>query len=245
MKGEIKAERHDSVVTITISRPDKLNSVTREMLDDFSEKVLKFTNEPDISAIIFTGEGQKAFSAGFDLKMITSLEKAEHYDFFKKLERTIRLIRQARHCITIAAVNGYAIGFGAMVVGACDFRFFAENGAFRFPEIDVGVFPGAGASSNLIHLVGPARAKDILMTGKTVLADECYRIGLADRVVKQEELRPQVLEYIDTLIKKDRSILLRTKSLVDAMTGRTVGGADETETTYLEEWLRESEDVEE
>jgi enoyl-CoA hydratase len=236
MTGEIKTDRHDSVVTITISRPDKLNSVTREMLDYFSEKVMKFTNDPEILAIIFTGEGQKAFSTGFDLKMITSLEKTEHYDFFKKLERTIRLIRQARHC---------AIGFGAMVVGACDFRFFAENGAFRFPEIDVGVFPGAGASSNLIHLVGPARAKDILMTGKTVSADECYRIGLADRVVKQEDLMPHTLEYVDTLIKKDRSILLRTKSLVDAMTGRTVGGADETETTYLEEWLRESDDIRE
>ncbi len=239
MNGEIKAERNDSILTITISRPEKLNSVTAEMLDDFAEKVSKFINDSEIRAIIFTGEGQKAFSAGFDLKMITGLDKEEKFDFFKKLEKIIRMIRQARHCITIAAVNGYAIGFGAMVSGACDFRFFSENAAFRLPEIDVGVFPGAGAASNLLHLVGPSHAKDILLSGRSVPADECLRIGLADRVLSPEELMPAVLEYAEELIKKDRSILLRTKSLVDAMTGRTVGGADETESTYLEEWLNE------
>jgi len=239
VNGEIKAERNDSILTITISRPEKLNSVTAEMLDDFAEKVSKFINDSEIRAIIFTGEGQKAFSAGFDLKMITGLDKEEKFDFFKKLEKIIRMIRQARHCITIAAVNGYAIGFGAMVSGACDFRFFSENAAFRLPEIDVGVFPGAGAASNLLHLVGPSHAKDILLSGRSVPADECLRIGLADRVLSPEELMPAVLEYAEELIKKDRSILLRTKSLVDAMTGRTVGGADETESTYLEEWLNE------
>lgn len=238
MNGEIKVEHNDSLVTITISRPDKLNSVTREMLDSFNDKVSKFTNEPSIAAIIFTGEGEKAFSAGFDLDMITSLEGEEHHNFFKKLESIIRIIRQARNCITIAAINGYAIGFGAMVAGACDFRFFAENGAYRLPEIDVGVFPGGGASSNLVHIVGPTHAKDILLSGRLVRADECLRIGLANRVVPQEDLMKTVKEYAHELVKKDRLILLRTKSLVDAMTGRTVGGADETESTYLDEWLR-------
>ncbi|MDF1539566.1 MAG: enoyl-CoA hydratase/isomerase family protein, partial [Candidatus Thorarchaeota archaeon] len=103
MAGAIEIEQNESIVTITISRPDKLNSVTKEMLDDFFDKVSKFTNEPSIAAIIFTGEGEKAFSAGFDLNMITSLKGQEHHDFFKKLESIIRFIRQARNCITIAA----------------------------------------------------------------------------------------------------------------------------------------------
>ncbi len=222
-----------------MSRPEKLNSVTAEMLDAFAEMVSKWTNEPDIQAIIFTGEGEKSFSSGFDLKMITGLDKGEKYDFFKRLEKIIRSIRQARHCITLAAVNGYAIGFGAMVAGACDFRFFSENALYRLPEIDVGVFPGAGAASNLLHIVGPTHAKDILMSGRSVPADECLRMGLANRVLPQSELLPASLEYAEALIKKDQSILLRTKSMVDAMTGRTAGGADETESTYLEEWLNE------
>lgn len=239
MNGTIKVDQNESIVTITISRPEKLNSVTREMLNDFFDKVSKHTNDPSIAAIIFTGDGEKAFTAGFDLKMIKSLEGQEHHDFFKKLESIIRIIRQARNCITIAAVNGYAIGFGAMVAGACDFRFFAENGAYRLPEIDVGVFPGAGASSNLVHIVGPTHAKDIILSGRTVPAEECLRINLANRVVPQADLMKTVLEYAHELVKKDRVLLLRTKSLVDAMTGRTVGGADETESTYLDEWLRE------
>ncbi len=241
MTGEIKVEQNEAIVTITISRPGKLNSVTKEMLYDFSDKVSKWTNDSSIAVIIFTGEGEKAFTAGFDLEMVTSLSGEEHFDFFKKLEAIIRIIRQARNCITIAAVNGYAIGFGAMVAAACDFRFFAENGAYRLPEIDVGVFPGGGASSNLLHLVGPSRAKEILLTGKTINAEECLRIGLADHIYPVEELMPKTLEFAEELLKKDRVILLRTKSLVDAMTGRTVGGADETESTYLEEWLHETD----
>jgi len=239
VNGEIKAERNGPILTITISRPDKLNSVTAEMLDDFTEKVSKYTNDPDITAIIFTGEGEKAFSAGFDLKLINGLQGPEKFDFFKRLEMIIRNVRQARHSITMAAVNGYAIGFGAMVAGACDFRFFSENGAYRLPEIDIGVFPGAGAASNLIQLVGPSIAKDILMSGRMVAAAECYQIGLANRIIPPNSLMQETTRFVEDLIKKDRSILLRTKSLVDAMTGRTTGGADETESTYLEEWLRE------
>ncbi|MFW9910062.1 MAG: enoyl-CoA hydratase/isomerase family protein [Candidatus Thorarchaeota archaeon] len=240
--GEIKVEQKDSIVTIVFSRPDKLNSVTEEMLNDFSDKVSKYTNDPSIAAIVFTGEGERSFSVGFDLEMITNMSDRKKKEFFKKLEKIIRLIRSARNCITIAAINGYAIGFGAMVAVACDFRFFAENSGFRFPEIDLGVFPGAGASSNLIHIVGPARAKDILLTARTVQADECLRIGLADRLYSREEILDKALEFATELVKKNRIILLRTKSLVDSMTGRTVGGADETESTYLDEWISELPD---
>jgi enoyl-CoA hydratase len=239
MDGEIRVTRKDPVITVTFSRPEKLNSITREMLYDFSDKVSKLTNDPDILAIIFTGEGQKSFSSGFDLKMIKSLEEQDLYDFFKKLESTIRSIRQTRNCLTIAAVNGYAIGFGAMVATACDFRFFSKNAVYRLPEIDVDVFPGAGAASNLIQLVGPAHTKDILLTGRTVSAEECYRIGLADRIFEPDDLIAKTSEFIEELLKKDKIIMLRTKTMVDGMTSRTIQGADEEETMFLDEWLHE------
>ncbi|MHA1637166.1 MAG: enoyl-CoA hydratase/isomerase family protein [Candidatus Thorarchaeota archaeon] len=240
MSGQIKVDHNDSIVTITISRPDKLNSVTKEMLADFDEKISKFTNDPDIAAIIITGDGEKAFCAGFDLKMINGLSSQERYDFFKGLEKIIRILKQARNCITIAAINGHAIGFGAMVASACDFRFYAKNGSFSLPEITIDIFPGAGAASNLIQLVGPAKAKDLLLTGRRIGADEAYRMGIADRIYRHDELMEKTLEYIHDLISKNRSILLRTKTLVDGMVGESVDGADELECTYLEEWLRES-----
>jgi len=239
VNGEIIVTIEDSFGIVKISRPEKLNSVTKEMLESFSEKVSAIANDPKIRVIIFTGEGEKAFSAGFDLETVTGLKGQDAIDFFKLLERTIRLIRQNRTCITVAAVNGYAIGFGAMVAIACDFRIFSENAVFRLPEVDLGIFPGAGAASNLYHVVGPSRTKDILVTGRKVLAKEALEIGLADRLVKHDEIMDNALEFVQELLKKDPKILMRTKTLVDAMTGKDVVDADELETAYLDEWLRE------
>jgi enoyl-CoA hydratase/carnithine racemase len=239
LSGEIKISLHDSHAIVTISRPEKLNSVTKDMLVAFNEQVSQLANDPKIRAIIFTGEGDRAFSAGFDLETVAGLQGEEVTDFFKLLERTIRLIREDRTTITIAAINGFAIGFGAMVLSACDFRIFADSSVFRLPEIDLSIFPGGGAASNLLHLVGPARAKDILMTGRKVSAEEAYRIGLADMLVKPEELMEKTLEFVKELLNKDPKILIRTKTLIDGMTGSDVDEAAALETAYLDEWLRE------
>jgi enoyl-CoA hydratase len=242
LTGEIKVSIEDAHAVITISRPDKLNSVTKSMLVDFNEQVSQIVNNPNIRAVIFTGEGSRAFSAGFDMDTIMGLKGAEVTEFFKLLERTMRLIRENRTCVTIAAVNGYAIGFGAMAVLACDFRFFSDTAAFRLPEVEMAVFPGAGAASNLLHLVGPARAKDILLTTRTVSAKEAMQIGLADMLVNQDELMEKTMEFVEGLLNKDATILVRTKTLIDGMTGKDIADADELETAYLDEWLREREE---
>ncbi|MFW9844040.1 MAG: enoyl-CoA hydratase/isomerase family protein [Candidatus Thorarchaeota archaeon] len=239
MKGEIIVTTEDSYAIVKISRPKKLNTVTKDMLESFSKQVSTISNNPKIRAIIFAGEGEKSFSAGFDLDTVKGLEGQETTDFFKLLERTIRTIRQNRSCITVAAINGYAIGFGAMIAIACDFRIFSENAIFRLPEVDLSIFPGAGAASNLYHLVGPSRAKDILMTGRNVVAEEAMKIGLADRLVKLEDIMNVSLEFVNELLAKDPKILIRTKTLVDAMTGKDIEDADGLETAYLDEWLRE------
>ena len=239
MNGEIIVTIEDSYAIVKISRPKKLNTVTKDMFESFFEKVSSISNDPRIQALIFTGEGEKSFSAGFDLDTVTGLEGQEATDFFKLLERTIRTIRQNRSCITVAAVNGYAIGFGAMISLGCDFRIFSENAIFRLPEVDLSIFPGAGAASNLYHLVGPSRTKDILMTGRKVSAEEAMKIGLADRIVKHEEVMTTAVEFVKELLSKDPKILIRTKTLVDAMTGKDIEDADGLETAYLDEWLRE------
>jgi enoyl-CoA hydratase len=239
MKGGIKIQKDGQVAILTISRPKKLNSVTKEMLVSFDEQVDLLTNDPETAAIIFTGEGEKAFTAGFDLDTIKGLEGEALYDFFKLLERTILRIRESNTCVTIAALNGYAIGFGAMVAVACDFRFFADTAILRFPEIDLSVFPGMGAASNLMHIVGPARAKDLLMSARPIEAEEALEYGLATRVFPRDEVMDKALEFAKELISKDRKIMLRTKTLVDVMTGKTVPGAFELESVYSDEWLRE------
>ena len=238
MSGEIIVSKEGSIATVTISRPEKLNAVTHEMLKSFEEKVSVLTKDPEVLVIIFTGEGERAFTAGFDMETVMGLRGQDAYNFFKLMESAIKRIREAKNCITIAAINGYAIGFGAIVACACDLRFFSETGVFRLPEVDLGIFPGGGASSNLLQLVGPSRAKDILLTTRKVSADEALRIGLADRIFPVEELIPKTMEYVEELLNKDSHILLMTKTLVDKMTGKEVPDAAELEVTYLEEWLR-------
>lgn len=209
------------------------------MLESFDESVSRIANEPKIRAIIFTGEGEKAFSAGFDLEMVQGLGGQEAKEFFKLLERTMRQIRENRTCITIASVNGYAIGFGAMLALACDFRIFSETAVFKLPEVELSVFPGAGASSNLLQLVGPARAKDIIMTSRKVSAKEAMQIGLADMIINQNDIMEKTVEFVQELLKKNPTILIRTKTLIDGMTGKELSEAEELETVYLDEWLRE------
>jgi enoyl-CoA hydratase len=242
LTGEIKVSIEDAYATITISRPDKLNSVTKDMLVDFNEQVSQIANNPNIRVIIFTGEGNRAFSAGFDIEMIMGLTGREATEFFKLLERTMRLIRENRTCVTIASVNGYAIGFGAMTALSCDFRIFSETAVFRLPEVELGVFPGAGAASSLLYLVGPSRAKDIIMTSRKVSAKEALEIGLADMLVKKDELSERTMEFVQALLGKDPTILVRTNTMIDGMTGKDVAEADELETAYLDEWLREREE---
>lgn len=244
MKGGIKLSKDGEIAILTISRPNKLNSVTEEMLVSFDEHLNLLTSDPQTAIIVFTGDGEKAFSAGFDLDTIKGLKGQRRHDFFKLLERAILRIRETTTCITIAALNGYAIGFGAMVASACDFRFFAENAAFRLPEVSLKVFPGMGAASNLIHLVGPARAKDIILTTRTVSAEEAFRIGLADRVFPQEKLLDKTKEFVRSLLEMDRKTMLRTKTLIDVMTGETVPDAHEIEGIYSDEWLNEAMDEE-
>ncbi len=241
MDGEIKVTQKGSVATLTISRSDKLNSVTREMLVAFDDKVNQLTNDPEIMVVIFTGEGKKAFSAGFDLETVMNLKGAERTSFFKLLESAIRCIKENRNCITVAAINGYAIGFGAMVASACDFRFFSEKAIFRLPEVQIGIFPGAGATANLMDLVGSARTKDILVTGRLVSAEEALQIGLANRVVPCDELMSKVEEFAQDIINRDRKIVMRTVNLVDTMKGKDHIEAAGLETMYSDEWLRELE----
>ncbi|MEM2142922.1 MAG: enoyl-CoA hydratase/isomerase family protein [Candidatus Thorarchaeota archaeon] len=239
MEGDIEVRRDGPIAEVTISRPEKLNSVTSQMLEKFETVISDLDRDEECAVIVFTGKGERAFSAGFDIQMIRSLRGEARYALFRRLERVIAAVRQLRNSVTIAAVNGYAVGFGAMLVSACDLRVFAQDSVFRLPEIDVGVFPGSGAACNLMYLVGPARAKDILISCRPVYADEALRIGLADRVVPHDQLRSTVEEMARGIASKSRLLVSRTKTLLNAITGLDYSASFRLESQFTEEWLRD------
>ncbi|MHA1771041.1 MAG: enoyl-CoA hydratase/isomerase family protein [Candidatus Thorarchaeota archaeon] len=242
MTGEILSDQKDGIAIVTINRPEKLNAVTYDMLRAFEEKTSRLLNDPEAFIVIFTGAGDRAFSAGFDIDTVKGLKKNEYREFFKLLEKTVATIRDARNCITIAAINGYAMGFGAIIAAACDFRFVADNAAFKLPEIDLSIFPGMGAASGLVRLVPVSVAKEIILTGRTIPAGEAKELGIADKIFTQAELMKETMAFADVLAKKDRKILIRTKNLLDAMAGRELAEAAEVESMFTDEWIREVEE---
>ncbi|MGY5854190.1 MAG: enoyl-CoA hydratase/isomerase family protein [Candidatus Thorarchaeota archaeon] len=240
--GKINVDRKGPVATVTFSRPEKLNSVTWDMLKSFSQKTEDLINDSEIRAIIFTGKGEKSFSAGFDLDTVLGLSGSERTEFFTDLENIMKVMRHADSCIMLSACNGYAIGFGAMVAVASDLRFFSKNAVFRLPEVALNIYPGAGASSNLLHIVGPSRAKDLLLTTRKVTAEEAYRLGLADRLLPLDELMTYSYDYIDELMKMDQGMIDTTKATISNMVGLDIKDAAKVEFTYFEKWLKDLEE---
>ena len=171
--------------------------------------------------------------------MVKGLKGQDHFDFFKLLDNATKRFQSNRKCITLGACNGFAIGFGAILAVSCDFRFFSENAVFCLPEILIGVFPGAGASSYLLDIVGPSRAKEILMTGRKVNAEEAYEIGLANRILKIDQLMPESIKFLTEIISNNQIILENIKSLLDEITNTDFEKAAEIERDYFMKWLND------
>src|SRR6476661_3698953 len=175
------------ILTATINRPDKLNAINRQVMDDLSEVVTEIYSNPDIRSAIITGAGAKAFVAGADISEFSGLSVEDGMAVAKKGQDIFNRIEASPKPI-IAAVNGFALGGGCELAMACHFRIASEAAKFGQPEVKLGICPGYGGTQRLPRLVGMGRALQLLMTGEMVDATEAYRIGLVNRVVPAAEL---------------------------------------------------------
>ena len=180
----IKVERADRVATITLNRPKALNALNSQMMREVTTAAAELDNDPDIGAIIVTGN-DKAFAAGADIKEMATLEFAHVFgaDFFAPWSKFA-----ATRTPTIAAVAGYALGGGCELAMMCDLLIAADSAKFGQPEIKLGVLPGMGGSQRLTRAIGKAKAMDLILTGRTIDAEEADRSGLVSRVVPADEL---------------------------------------------------------
>ena len=180
-------EVENEIAVVTINRPKSLNSLNSETLAELDACFTEIQNRKDIKVVILTGSGQKSFVAGADISEMVNATPAEGRtmgllakEAFLKLENMPQ--------VTIAAVNGFALGGGCEISMACDIRVAAENAKFAQPETGLGIIPGFGGTQRLARLVGKGRAKEMIFTCDTIDAQEAYRIGLANHVVPQDEL---------------------------------------------------------
>ncbi len=175
--------RADGVALLRIDRPP-MNALSLGLLGELADAVASLATDPAVKAVVVAG-GERAFAAGFEISEFGDEERARlvaarfrsAFDALGDIPRPV-----------IAAVNGYALGGGLELAMACDLRIAADNARVGQPEILLGLIPGAGGTQRLARLVGPARAKEIVWSGRQLRADEAERIGLVDRVVPAAEL---------------------------------------------------------
>jgi enoyl-CoA hydratase/carnithine racemase len=179
------------VGTIRLDRP-KMNAINDEVTDGLAEAARLATFNDKVKAVVLYG-GDKIFAAGADIKNMAERTPAEMMNRIGALQNVFTMIEEIPK-VTIAAINGYALGGGCELALCCDFRVVADNARMGQPEILLGIIPGAGGTQRLPRLVGPARAKDLIYSGRQIDCVEALHIGLADKVVAPEEVYKTAVE---------------------------------------------------
>jgi enoyl-CoA hydratase len=223
-------EKEGRIATLTFNRPEKRNPLNEEIVLEFESLLHQIRDDKDIRVLIFTGTGN-TFSAGADLSQVKGVtDPAERQRIFAPLgKRRVRLIGRVLHTlvnleqVTIAAINGYAAGGGWSLALGCDLRVAAEEAEFWFPEVDLGVPLSPASTSLLAAHVGPALAKEIIITCRRFKAAELLPLGILNRVVKKADLMPTVRELAQGLANKNPTAVMVSKATVNALAlGQTV-----------------------
>ena len=193
-------EVENEIAVVTINRPKSLNALNSETLAELNTCLAEIEGRTDIKVVILTGSGSKSFVAGADISEMVNATPAEGRamgllarEAFGRLENMPQ--------VTIAAVNGFALGGGCEISMACDIRVAAENAKFAQPECGLGILPGFGGTQRLARLVGMGMAKQLVYSALNIKADEAYRIGLVNAVYPQAELMENVLKLAGKIAK--------------------------------------------
>ncbi|MEJ6009294.1 enoyl-CoA hydratase-related protein [Novosphingobium aquae] len=211
----ILTEQRGAVTLITINRPQALNALNSQVLDELIDAFGKFEADPSQLCAVLTGSGDKSFVAGADIKEMVEKDAVDFYkhDFFSKW--TSHIVHAVRKP-WIAAVNGFALGGGCEVAMMADFIIASEKARFGQPEIKLGVVPGMGGSQRLTKAVGKAKAMDMCLTGRMMDAAEAERSGLVSRVVPHEELLDTALKAAAEIAAMPPLAAIANKELVNA-----------------------------
>jgi enoyl-CoA hydratase/carnithine racemase len=222
MPDNFRFEHDGPISTITFSRPERRNCMTREVLLELEQLVLRVRDNRDSRVLIITGDGT-AFSAGADIsggKGISDLNERNRI-FAERNAGSPRIIGRLSDtllrldALTIGAVNGYAVGGGWALAAAMDFVIAAETAEFWLPEVELGA-PFIGVPCELIaRRVGPWRAKEIMIACRHYMARELFEIGMVNKVVKYSELMAETRRFAQELIKMPRGAATATKHAVD------------------------------
>ena len=207
-------EVENEIAVVTINRPKALNALNSETLQELNETFNEIRKRKDIKVVILTGGGDKSFVAGADISEMVNATPQEGRAMSMLAYETFNMIEEIPQ-VTIAAVNGFALGGGCEISMACDIRVASNKARFGQPEVGLGIIPGFGGTQRLPRLIGKGRAKELIFTTDMIKADEAYRIGLVNKVVEAEELMDFCKEMAEKIKSKASYAVTLAKQVIN------------------------------
>lgn len=227
----IIVEKKEGVGLIKINRPNNLNALNKDTIFELTKAVEELEKDKNIKVAILIGEG-KAFIAGADIKQMKDMSPSEAKKFAEMGHKLLMNIESSRLPF-IAAVNGYALGGGCEVMMACDICIAASSAKIGQPEINLGIHPGFGGTQRLPRLVGRMKAKELLLTGDNIDANEAHRIGLVNMVVPDDKIMEEAERIANKIASKSTVQTDFIKSLVNKGMDVDLKKACELEISYF------------
>lgn len=223
----VRTESRGAVLVATIDRPDALNALNRAVIDELTRVVQAFEADSEHRVLVLAGAGDKAFVAGADIAEMADLDSAAALEFARHGQRLTRRLAEGRK-ITIAAVQGFALGGGCELAMSCDIILAGPKARFGQPEVKLGVIPGFGGTQRLARLVGAQRAKYLALSGRMIRADEALRMGLVAAVVDADSsVLDEACKLADEIASQGWLAIQETKRLVDeGLSGSLADGLD-------------------
>lgn len=203
----IQIEPLEDVCLLRINRPEALNAMNTDVIAELSRSIDIVGFDDSIKVVIITGSGEKSFCAGADIAYMVNIDPMAAEKYAASAQGVLNKIERLDKPV-IAAVNGFALGGGCELSMVCDMRIASSNAKMGQPEATIGIPPGWGGTQRLVRLVGPAKAKELIFTGKMISAQEAYEIGLVNKVVSlgnEDQLPPEVDDKSDPKKEKERS----------------------------------------
>ena len=207
-------EKSEAIATITLNRPEVLNAFSKEVEDEVLQALEDIKNDENVRVVILTGAGEKAFSAGADIKAMKGMNALKARELSLRGEKVCTALENFEKPI-IAAINGYALGGGLEVAMACDIRIASENARMGQTEINIGLIPGWGGTQRLTRLIGRTKAKELIFTGKMIDAKTAEQLGIVNMVVPADKFKETVRQFAAELAQKAPVAIKVAKALIN------------------------------
>jgi enoyl-CoA hydratase/carnithine racemase len=224
----VEARLEDHVATVSLARPEALNAISGQMADELAGALLQAAANPDAWVVVLHAKGERAFCVGADLKERNQLDDAgwlHNRVLMRAMFDTLRSLPQP----TVASVFGFALGGGFELALSCDLIVASKDAVFGLPETHVGILPGGGGTQLLARRVGVGRAKELVLTGRRITAEEAHGIGLVTRLAEQDELHAMTGALAGELCANSPVALRESKRAIDRSIGLSIDDGIELE----------------